>query len=403
MQKYCDSRIAGLLVLAALSALSLGCSKASQAKGPGKSLQKVAVKTMLVKAQEIDRRVDTVGTLMADQEVIVSSEIEGRVTEVLVDLGDRVKQGKALITILPDEQQFNVAQQEAQLRQALDRLGLKNENERVTDINQVPEVRKAAADLKEAEHRYQRVKELVAQSIASMQDLDQAESRYNSMRATLELTRNQVQNLISAVSQHKAALDLARKRLRDTSVKAPFDGSIRERQVEVGQYVKPQTPLFELVNIDQLRLRAEVPEKMSSWVKVGNTVEVRVEAHPGRVFTGKVSRISPAVDKEKRTFVIEALIPNGEGALRPGFYTKAAIVTDKKDRVLLIPSEAVMYAYGTNKAFVIDGGKANARELRLGERVGGQVEGVEGLHADERVAVSELDKLDNGTAVQILE
>ncbi len=386
-----------------LSIFLAGCA-GSQAKGPGNNAkQAVGVHVASVRMQEIDRRVNTVGTLVADQEVTISSETEGRVAEIFADLGDHVQKGKPLVTILPDEMRYSLAQQEAQLRQSLDRLGLKGENDRVADINQVPDVMKAAADLREAEQRYNRVKELVAEKVASAQDLDQAQARYNALRATLDLTKLQVQNLISSVEQYRAAVNLARKKLRDTSVLAPFDGSIRDRQVQVGQYVKPQTALYELVNTDQLRLRAEVPEKMSSWVRMGNAVEIQVEAHPGKIFKGRVSRMSPSVDQQKRTFVIEALIPNSDGALRPGFYSRAAIITDKKDSVLLIPARAILYAYGTNKAFVIENGKAAARELKLGERVGDDVEVVEGLRAEDRVAIGDLDRLDNGSPVQILD
>jgi RND family efflux transporter MFP subunit len=392
------------LLWAGISLLLAGCSRATQAKNtPGAKSKTVQVKTAHVKRQEIERRVETVGTLMAEQEVVVSAEVEGRVTEVLADLGDRVQKGQALVNILPEEMQYSLQQQEAQLRQVLDRLGLKNENDKVTDINKVPEVAKARADLQEAEQRYARVKELVAQNIASRQDLDQAEARDAALRASVELARRQAETLVAQVSQYKATVELARKKLRDTSVRAPFAGAIRERQVQVGQYVRPQTPLFELVNVDPLRLRAEVPEKMSSWVREGNQVEVRVEAHPDRVFTGRVTRISPAVDQEKRTFLVEAVIPNREGVLRPGFYTKAAIITNRKEYVLLIPASAILYAYGTNKAFVVNGGKTSARELRLGERLGETVEVVEGLKADEQIAITELDRLDNGTLVQILD
>jgi RND family efflux transporter MFP subunit len=388
--------------LAVLAGLGSGCSRGNPAQAQGAApKQPIKVRVAQVRTQAIDRRVETVGTLFADQEVTVSSEVEGRVAEVLVDLGDRVQKGRALATIVPDEQKYNLAQQEAQLRQALARLGLQNEEDRVADINQVPDVKKAIADLQEAEQRFRRVKELVAQNVASAQDLDQAESRYKALQATLDVTRHQVQNLIGLVSQYKASVALARKRLSDTAVRAPFDGAIRQRLAEVGQYMRPQAPMFELVKIDQLRLRAEVPEKMAPWVKVGNTVELQVEAHPGRVFQGRVSRISPAVDEQKRTFAIEALIPNAESLLRPGFYTKAAIVTERKEAVLTIPSDAVLYAYGTNKAFVVDGGKALARELKLGERVGNEVEVVQGLRSEDKVALNDLERLDNGTPVQV--
>lgn len=372
-------------------------------QGQGKNAKPVSVRVARVTAQEIERRIEAVGTLLAFEEVTVSSEAEGRVTDVLADLGDRVQRGQVLATIHPEEQQYAVAQQEAQLRQALDRLGLKSETDRVKDINDVPEVRKAAADLFEAERHYQRTRELVAQQIASRQDLDQSEARYKSAQASHDFTVHQVQNLISQVAQFRASLALARKRLRDTKVEAPFTGSIRERLVHPGQYVRTQTPLFLLVNADPLRLRAEVPEKMAPWVRVGNAVELRVEAHPDRVFNGKVSRVSPAVDEQKRTFAVEALIPNGQGLLRPGFYAKAVIQTQKRERVLSIPVAAVLYTYGTNKAFVVNGGKVTARDLKLGERLGDTVEVIEGLQGDEQVVLSELDRLDNGTPVVLLE
>ncbi len=388
-----------------LSLASCSGSNPSQGRnaGQGRNGKPIPVRVMRVKTVEIERRVETVGTLQAFEEVTISSEAEGRVTEVLVDLGDRVRRGQTLCTIHPEEQQYAVAQQEAQLRQALDRLGLKSETDQVKDIHSVPEVRKSAADLYEAEQRYNRTRELVAQQIASRQDLDQAESRYKAALANHEYTLHQVQNLISQVAQFRAALALARKRLRDTTAEAPFPGSIKERLVHLGQYVKPQTPLYVLVNSDPLRLRADVPEKMAPWVRVGNAVEVRVEAHPDRTFTGRVSRVSPAVDEQKRTFAIEALIPNGQDLLRPGFYGKATVQTLKRDRVLSVPVAAVLYTYGTNKAFVVESGKVAARDLKLGERSGTEVEVVEGLQGEEVVAVSELDRLDNGTPIVPLE
>jgi multidrug efflux pump subunit AcrA (membrane-fusion protein) len=118
----------------------------------------IAVRVGRVASEEIERRVEAVGTLLAFEEVTISAETEGRIIEVFVDLGDRVRRGQQLAVIHPEEQQYLVDQQQAQFRQALDRLGLKDENDRVKDINDVPEVRKAAADLFEAEQRYKRMR-----------------------------------------------------------------------------------------------------------------------------------------------------------------------------------------------------------------------------------------------------
>ena len=123
---------------------------------------------------------ESVGSLFPYEEVIISSEIEGPVEEVKADLGDRVTPSQVLVRISDEEQRYLLAQNEAQLRQALERLGLKNEKDRVKDIKETPDVRRAQADLFDAEQRYKRVRNLVEQQIGSRQDLDQALARYQS-------------------------------------------------------------------------------------------------------------------------------------------------------------------------------------------------------------------------------
>ena len=170
---------------------------------------------------------------------------------------------------------------EAQLQQALDRLGLKNENDRVKDIRETPEPRGARADLFDAEQRYKRARSLVDQGIASQADLDQAESRYKSLQAAYDSTLYQARNLVQEIERSKAQLDLQRKKLRDASVRAPYAGAVKERQVNVGQYVRVNTPLLTIVKTDPLRLRLEVPERMAPWIRDGQKAAVSVEAFPG--------------------------------------------------------------------------------------------------------------------------
>ena len=202
--------------------------------------------------------------------------------EVNADLGDRVKPNQILVRISEEEQRYILAQNEAQLRQALERLGLKNENDRVKDIKETPDVRRATADLFDAEQRYKRVSNLVEQGIGSRQDLDQALARYQALQAGYDNTLNQTRNLIQDVERTKALVGLQRKKLRDTSIRAPFAAFVKERQVNVGQYLRPNSPVFTLVKTDPIRLRIEVPERMSPWIKVGQFADVNLEAYPDR-------------------------------------------------------------------------------------------------------------------------
>ncbi len=378
----------------------VGCSR-QQPTQTRRETGPLEVRVSPVTARQIQRIVEAVGTLFPFDEVVVSAEIEGPVHRVDVDLGDPVQQGQVLALISEEEQRYLVTQTEAQLRQALERLGLKSETEKVRDIRQTPEVRRAEAELFDAEQRFKRVRELVDQGVGSRQDLDQAEARFKALVAGYDSTMVQTRNLVQDVERYKAVLDLQRKKLRDTTVRAPFAAFVKERQVTVGQYVRPNTPLFALVKIDPIRLRAEIPERMAPWVKVGQTAEVAVEAYENRIFLGKVWRISPTVDPTKRTFIVEALVENPAGELKPGSYARARVKTSRFDEVRLVPVLAVNYVLGSNKVFVVRNQQVEAREVRLGDRFDQDVEILDGVKEGEQVATTQVARLDTGSKVRV--
>ncbi len=137
-----------------------------------------------------------------------------------------------------------------------------------------------------------------------------------------------VQNLRAQAAQRSASVALADKKLRDTVIRAPFAGQVKQRMVSPGQYVKVQTPVMVVVDDDPVRVRLKVPEKMAGWVAVGQAVDVRVEAYPGRAFAGKISRMNPSVESETRSLEVEALLANEQGLLKPGFFARASIALD---------------------------------------------------------------------------
>ncbi len=363
----------------------------------------ISVRAAVVKPKQIQRIVESVGTLFPYDEVLVSAEIEGRVEEVTVDLGDAVTQGQILVRISDEEQRYLLAQNEAQLRQSLERLGLKSEKDRVADVRETPDVRRSAADLLEAKQRYESVRSLVNQGIGAKVDLDQASARYQAMQAAYDATVNQSRNLVQEVERYKAVVELQRKKLRDTNVRAPFASHVKERQVSAGLFVRPNTPLLTLVKIDPIRLRLEVPERMAPWIKNGQMAQVGIEAFADRKFEGKIWRISPTVDQTKRSFVVEVLIDNPGGNLKPGSYARARVATDRVEKIMTVPARAVSYVLGSNKAFVIaDGGVIEARDVKLGDRFDREIEIVEGLKEGEAVATGPLARLDTGTKVNII-
>ncbi|MFN0110398.1 MAG: efflux RND transporter periplasmic adaptor subunit [Blastocatellia bacterium] len=382
------------------AACSRGAASTSTAPAPAKA--KLKVQLAEVEQRPHQRMVEAVGSLFAHDEVTVSSEAEGRVEEVFFDVGDRVSKGQALARISPVEMQLTVEQQKAGLAQARARLGLRGDEAELRDVNQAAEVKKAAADLADAEQRYRRAASLLETGVIPRQQYDEAEARFQAARATHSLAIQQVENLRAAMQQNQASLNLASKRLRDAQIRAPFSGHIKARLVTVGQFLKVQTPVMELVNVDPLRVRLNVPEKMTPWVKVGRTVTLTMEAFPGREFSARVTRINPTVDEKTRTFEIEGAVANPRNELKPGSFVKAVIPSDKTDSILTIPEKAAVYLFGAYKVFVVENGKLKEREIRPGDRFGDRLEIIEGLKPGEKIALSESGQaLKDGVEIEI--
>lgn len=386
--------------LIALFVMMVGCHKpeppvAAKSDGP------LTVATARAKGREVQRVVESVGTFYPMDEAIISAEIEGRAEEVRHDLGDLVNAGEVLVRINDEEQRYQVAQSEAQLRQSLERLGLKSEKDRLTDAREAPDVRRAQAELNEADQRLRRTRSLVDQNIGAKSDLDAANSRQQAMKAAYDATINQTRNLMQEVERFKAIVDLQRKKLRDTTVKAPFKAFVKERQVTVGQYLRANSPLFVLVKTDPIRLRVEIPERQAPWIKLNQLVDISVEAFQGRKFQGKIWRISPTVDQTKRTFVAEVLVSNTAGELKSGSYAKAHVPTSHTEKVTVLPQRAVYYVMGANKVFVIKDGVVESREVKLGDRFETDVEILEGAEDGEEVALTQQAKLDTGVKVRV--
>ena len=382
-------RATAIVVCAVGLSFNASCAKSTSGKkaDTASAPKPISARELVVRTRQVRRNIESVGSLFSYEEVTVSSEVEGRVEQVLVDVGDRVSAGQAIVKILPTELQLSLEQQRAAVQQAEARLGLPAESGDLKDVRAAAEVKRAAADLADAEQKYKRAKTLYEQGLVPKQNYDEAESRYNASRAAYDLSVQAVENLRAQLVQSRASAALAQKKLGDSVIRAPFAGQVKERTVTQGQYLKVQTPVMVIVDIDPLRVRLKVPEKMAAWAKSGQEVSVNVEAFPGRTFTGKISRINPSVDQQTRTFEVEALIENHDNSLKPGFFVKATIPSDKVDNALFLPQDALLYVYGVYKIFVIEGNTLKEREVKLGERSGDDVEIVQGLADGERVAL----------------
>jgi membrane fusion protein (multidrug efflux system) len=365
---------------------------------------RLQVRAVPVKVDELRRNVESVGSLFALEEVAVSSEVEGKVDEVLVDVGDRVERGQPLVNVSTIELKLALDQQRALYQQARARLGVTGESDDLKSVFDAAEVKKAAADLKEAEENYKRSQLLLDKQLLPRQDFDQTEARINAAKAAYDLAVQSVQNLRAQLPQYRATVELAEKKLRDAVIRAPFKGQVKERVVAPGQYLKVQTPVMVIVSMDPLRVRLKIPEMMAGWIRNGDRISVSVEAYPDKKFSGTLSRINPSVDPQNRSFEVEALLENTEGWLKPGFFVKARIPSGKVDRVLAVPLNALQYSYGVYKVCLIQGDVLKETEVKIGELSGDEAEIVSGARAGDMIAVPVKGQaLKDGAKIQIVQ
>jgi membrane fusion protein (multidrug efflux system) len=359
------------------------------------------VRVIHVEARQVRRAVESVGSLFPHEEVTVSSEVEGRVDQVLVDVGDRVAAGQPLVKVSPVELKLSVGEWRASVSQARARLGLPEGKEDLKDVREAAEVKKAAADLNDAEQKFARAKSLLDQGLLPRENFDESEAKLKAARAAYDLAVQNIENLRAQLERNKVTLELAEKKLTDTVIRAPFGGMVKERNVTQGQYLKVQTPVVVIVSVDPMRVRLKVPEKVAGWIRVGQLVTIAVEAYPGQTFSGKLSRINPSVDPQTRSFEAEALIVNHAGILKPGFFVKASIPSDRVEDGLFVPQSALRYNYGIYKVFVVEGGTIREKEIKIGDRAGDSVEVVEGLNKGDRLALPISGELRDGARIEI--
>jgi RND family efflux transporter MFP subunit len=356
-----------------------------------------------VAEETAQRRVQAVGSLFALEESTLSSQVEGPVSEVLADTGDTVKEGQPLILLDTRELQLAVESQKGQVRQVRAQLGIGPTDPPPADPKKLASVQRAEADLFDAERKYGRAQEMFKDNLISQQQLDEAASRYQSTQASYNVALQEVDRLKALLVSSEASEKLAEKKLEDATIRAPFPGAIKTRNVHPGEYLRVQTPVMVIVRTDRLRARLAVPERWAGWVKDGATVDLHVEAFPGEAFHGKISRINPAVAQDSRTFEAEALLANLDGRLKPGFFVQASIPSEKEEKTIFLPERAVNYRYGVYKVFLLNGNRVTEHQIRPAGQTederGRRFEVAEGLKPGDRVAVAISGDLHDGATV----
>jgi RND family efflux transporter MFP subunit len=393
-------KTSAFLLLALVAVLASGCGRSETAEAGANDQARKSVKVVPVQKDSVRRAVDVVGTLTAVDQVTISSEADGTVRAILADLGDRVQAGQVLVRLDNERQQYAYQQQQAALARTLAQYGAKDA-QHLPEPEDTPDVRRANAELVQARSNFERAQTLLKKEVLSQEAFDAAQAELKTKEAGYDVALQNARNLSASIRASEAATKLSDRQLRDTDIRAPFDGYVERRLVNLGELVKEQMPVMAVVRLDPLKVTAEIPEKMAPWIDSGRPMELHVDAYPNRAFTGKVTRISPAVNTGTRAFPFEAVVPNADGALKPGTFARVHVESAKVDEVLTLPYAALQYRYGVNRVFVVSGDKLEMRELQVGERLGDRIEVTGGVKAGERVVVSDVESLNGGELVAV--
>lgn len=319
---------------------------AAMGRGAGQS---VAVETANAVATTSTEDIRAIGTLQSDESVQITSEIAGRITEIALSEGAPVDAGAAMV----------------KLDTAL-----------------------AVAEVDDAQSRYNLAE-------GNLQ-------RANSLARSGNVTERARDEATSNSETARAALELAKVRLSKHTIVAPFSGTAGIRKVSPGAYITAGQPIVNLEKIDALKIDFKLPEIFLSQVKNGQTIEIAVDALPGRTFTGTIYAIDPHLDVNGRALNIRARLENPQLILRPGLFARIRVKGQTKRNVLVIPEAAIVPRGQDKIVFRIENGQAMEAKVTVGGRSNGLVEILDGLAADTTVVTAGQQMLKNGSRVEVI-
>jgi multidrug efflux pump subunit AcrA (membrane-fusion protein) len=388
------------LALVATAVIVCACRRETTAQAaPETSKDKpVAIETAVAVEEPIARFLNVSGTLTAQEQAEVAAEVAGRVVSTPVERGTAVAAGSMLVSIAATEMDAQAREADANVAQIEARLG--QAPSEGFDIERVPEVAAARANRDLAKADFERVRTLYERKLVSKAEHDMRQAQADSADRQYESARNAVEQQRQQLVAAQARQTLARKAVADTIVRAPFAGVVAEREVSVGDYVTRGTKVATVMRINPLRVELTVPAQYISSVGEGRSVAIQMDSYPGQTFTGQVRYVSPGVRADSRALIVEAVVDNPKGLLKPGLFVTARIEQTAPTPGVLVPASAVQTAAGTSRVYVVMDDHVEERIVTVGQPAGDRVEIASGLKAAEVVATGTVvAKLADGTPI----
>ncbi|HEX9061294.1 MAG TPA: efflux RND transporter periplasmic adaptor subunit [Clostridia bacterium] len=348
------------------------------------------------------------------QEIQVASKIAGKVTAVKADVGEKVQSGQVLFTLDASDLNAQLQQQQAALRYNEANLQKAEDSSIKQQLLQAQQtLQNAQIAYDNQKSSYDHNKELYDQGAISKQALDNEKQKLdndvvalNSARDTVDLIKNKVgpQSVDAAsaqVSQAQAGVNSASLQLQNSTITSPISGTVSVRNVDVGEMTNSSTPAYTVIDTKTMTAKVNVPDKMISKVKKGQTVPVKISALDNKSINGIVDSLSPAADSKTQMYEIKINIDNSDDSIKPGMFARVILPADKKDNVVTVPNETIKVEDGVSYIYTVDQGKVKKVAVTTGLSNDTITEISKGLEKDASVITEGQIFLNDGDEVRI--
>jgi multidrug efflux pump subunit AcrA (membrane-fusion protein) len=387
-------------------------TKKENANGASGQPQLVDVTVAPAVSRQLPRFFEATGSFAGDEQTDVAPAVGGKVVNVGFDLGSFVQKGQLLVQLDDrdarlrlEQSQAQVEQQQATVKQAEEKLGLKPGQ--AFDPQRVAEVASARLALELANKQQARFDRLIETGDVSRSNYDQQKAQRDQLQQQLEATITQARQNYAAIQTARAGVaaaqsqvDQARKAISDGRITSPISGYVADRTADPGEFITTSMKIATIVRTNPLRVRIDIPEQAVPSIRTGQTVTVTTSAFPDRTFSGRIARMSPNVTATSRTMTVEAEVDNPNNELKPGQFATIRIQQPQTEAAVLVPQKAVRTDGNVSRVFVIKNGRAEQRLVQLGQTEGDLIEIKTGVAADEPVATSNVDQLVDGSSIR---
>lgn len=411
---------AGLLVAGCGMLPKEAVDAQSQPQGAEGNQGITPVDVTIARTGNLYEEIEYTGTTTPVREVSLRAQVEGQVLSLAVDIGDAVKQGQVIAQL--DDTLLVTALRQAEAELATQRSEVASAQTQVSNAR--AQVERSRLELQQAQADSRRQQRLLREGAIAAQQAEQArttaQTAAQALRAAQEQVRTEQQAVVAAQSRvvaQQAVVAQARERQSYARLKSPISGLVLELVTEEGNLVQPGGEILRLGDFSRVQVVVQVSELELSKVRIGQSVQVRLDAFPNQTFNGQVSRISPAADSRARLIPVEVIIPNSNGKIGSGLLARVSFEGGATQRVV-VPETAISPGEGARErqgeeqnsngtVFVVIGGEGRsqatvtARSVTLGERADGKVEILSGLRAGERFVARSGKPLKNGETVRL--